>query len=111
MGRDTPGDFERLVMLAVLHLGDEAYGAEIVRELEERTGHDVSSGAVYVCLRRIEAKGMATSRTGKPTPERGGRAKRFYELRPEGLEALREARREWEAMTTGLEDVLAGEGA
>jgi len=111
MGRDTPGDFEKLVMLAVLHLEDDAYGAEIVRELEERTGRDVSSGAVYVALRRLEEKGMARSRTGEPTPERGGRAKRFYRLRAEGVEALREARQEWEAMTTGLEDVLAGEGA
>lgn len=106
---DTLGGFEKLLLLAVLRLGNDAYGAAIFEEIESRTGRAVSPGAVYVALRRLQAKGMLSSRSGDPTPERGGRAKRIYTLRQEGLDALRDARREWDAMAEGLDVFLEGE--
>jgi DNA-binding PadR family transcriptional regulator len=106
---DTLGGFEKLLLLAILRLGEGAYGAAVFEELEARTGREVSPGAVYVALRRLEAKGMVRSRRGEASPERGGRAKRHYMLREEGLEALRAARREWEALADGLEGVLGRE--
>jgi DNA-binding PadR family transcriptional regulator len=103
---DSAGDFEKLLLLAVLRLGDGAYGAAIIDEMSRRTGRVVSPGAAYVALRRLEEKGMLRSRTGEPTPERGGRAKRYYEVRKDGLGVLRTARRDWEAMLEGLETLL-----
>lgn len=105
----TLGGFEKLLLLAVLQLGERAYGAAIFDELAARTDRDSSPGAVYVALRRLETKGMVRSRSGEPTPERGGRAKKIYSMEPAGLEALREARREWNAMADGLDAALAGE--
>lgn len=106
---ESLGEFEKLILLAVLRLDGDAYGAAIVRELAERTGRDVSEGAVYVALRRLGDKGMLGSSTGEPTPERGGRAKRYYRLTAGGLSALREARSAWDAMLAGLESRLEGE--
>lgn len=106
---DTAGDFEKLLLLAVLRLGDDAYGAAIIDEMSARTGREVSPGAAYVAFRRLEDKGMLSSRTGDPTPERGGRAKRYYAVRTGGLAVLRAARRDWEAMVEGLEAVLESE--
>jgi PadR family transcriptional regulator PadR len=84
----TLGQFELLLLLAVLRLGDRAYGVTIRRELAERTGRVVSAGAVYTALERLERRGLATSRLGEPTPERGGRAKRYYRVLPAGEEAV-----------------------
>lgn len=106
MSRSSVGDFEKLVMLAALHLAGDAYGTTILRELEERTGRNVSTGAVYVALGRLERKGLVASRVGEPSPHRGGRPKRFFSVTPEGLEALRRAQKEWSAMVRGLEDTL-----
>ena len=106
MSRDTLGDFEKLVLLAILRLGSDAYGAAILREIEERTGRTVTAGAVYVVLRRLEKKAVVRSEFGPPTPERGGRPKRFFHVTPHGLRSLQAARREWEAMTDGLEGLL-----
>jgi DNA-binding PadR family transcriptional regulator len=106
VSKTSLGEFEKLVMLAVLHLGPEAYGATILREMEERTGRAVSAGAVYVALRRLEKKGLVTSRLGDPSPRRGGRPKRFFAVNPEGIEALRRAQEDWTAMANGLEEVL-----
>jgi PadR family transcriptional regulator PadR len=103
---DFLGEFEKLMLLAVMRLGDEAYGAAIIEELQERTGRNVSPGAVYVALRRLEDKGMLTSKVGDPTPARGGRAKRYYGVRRGGIVALKEAREAWEAMLDGLEPEL-----
>ena len=103
---DTAGDFEKLLLLAVLRLGDDAYGAAIIDELNQRTAREVSPGAAYVALRRLEDKGMLRSRTGEPTPERGGRAKRYYEVRHDGIDVLKTAREEWDAMAEGLETRL-----
>ena len=104
--RAALGEFEKLVLLAVLRLADDAYGTTVIEELERRTGRAVAPGAVYVALRRLEQKGMVSCRLGDPTPERGGRAKRFLRVEPGGLAALREARAEWEAMSAGLEGLL-----
>lgn len=103
---ETLGGFEKLMLLAVLRLGERAWGAEIFAELEARTHRSVSPGAVYVALRRLEKKGLLVSRPGPGSPERGGRARKIYSMRPEGLAALREARREWDAMAEGLDAAL-----
>ena len=106
---ETLGGFEKLLLLAVLRLGPDAYGAAIFEELEARTSRGVAPGAVYVTLRRLEKRGVVRARPGAPTPERGGRAKKVYELQPEGLAALRDARREWDAMAEGLDGVLGAD--
>ena len=92
MSRTDLGDTEHLVLLAILRLGKEAYGIPILDEVSARSGRDVSRATVYVALKRLEQKGLVTSRLGDSTPERGGRAKRFFKLRPSGLKALRESR-------------------
>lgn len=98
------GEFEHLVLLAVAHLEGDGYGVSVREEIEGRTGRDVSIGAVYATLGRLEEKGFAASRTGEPTPERGGRAKRLFRLTPDGAAALRESRRILDRMWNGLDD-------
>lgn len=102
MSRESLGEFEQLVLLAVLRLDGEAYGVPILEEIRERTGRTVLRPAVYVALRRLEAKGWVRSRVGEPTPERGGRARKYYRVEPEGLALLRDARRALHAMWEGL---------
>jgi PadR family transcriptional regulator, regulatory protein PadR len=97
------GEFEQLVMCAVLRLDDDAYGATIRRELLERAGRDVSAGAIFTTLERLEARGLVTSTYGDPTPERGGRRKRFYRLRPEGRRTLAASLETIRRMARGLE--------
>ena len=92
MGRVDLGDMEHLVLLAILRLGQDAYGIPILDEVSARSGRDVSRATVYVALKRLEQKGLVSSRLGESTPERGGRAKRFFKLRAAGLKALRESR-------------------
>lgn len=86
------GHFEELVLLALLLLRDNAYGVTIRRELVKRTGREVSIGAVYTTLERLARKGYVSSRVGEPTPERGGRAKRYFKIEAPGERALRETR-------------------
>jgi len=86
------GEFELLVMATVVRLGEEAYGMRIRRDIEERTGRPVSIGNIYAALRRLDAKGYVSTRKGEPTAERGGRAKRYYSLEPEGATALERSR-------------------
>ena len=76
--RSYLGEFELMLLLAVIHLGEEAYGVPISRELETYRGRDVSVGSVYAALERLEAKGLVASRLGESTPERGGKAKRYF---------------------------------
>jgi PadR family transcriptional regulator PadR len=87
------GEFELLLLLAVIHLDEEAYGVPISRELERHRGKDVSVGSVYAALDRLEAKGLVASSLGDPTPERGGKAKRFFRITKEGLRQVHETRR------------------
>jgi len=91
--RSYLGEFELMILLAVLHLGDDAYGVPISRELERHRGRDVSVGSVYAALERLESKGLVASSLGDPTPERGGKAKRYFRITKEGLRQVRETRR------------------
>jgi PadR family transcriptional regulator PadR len=101
------GEFEQVVLLAVLRLGDAAYAVSIRDEILECTGREVARGSVYITLDRLETKGFLRSRLADPTPERGGRAKRYYELRPRAIDALKESRRALVSLWRGLERVLA----
>ena len=100
------GEFEQVVLLSILRLGDEAYAVSIRDEILRCTGRDVSRGSVYITLDRLETKGYLKSRLADPTPERGGRSKRYYALRPRAVEALRDSRRALVALWRGLESVL-----
>jgi DNA-binding PadR family transcriptional regulator len=100
------GDFEQLVLFGVLRLDDEAYGAAIRQEIHARSGRDVSINAVYTTLDRLEAKGLLRSWVGEPTPQRGGRRRKCYALRPAGVAALRHAYHALTAMAVGLEGWL-----
>ena len=100
------GEFEHVVLLAVLRLDDEAYAVSILDEIVRCTGRPVSRGSVYITLDRLETKGYLRSRLADPTPERGGRAKRYYALRPRAIAALRESRRALVALWRGLDNVL-----
>jgi len=96
------GDLEELVLLALLRLGDDAYGGSIRQELAERAGREVSISTVYVTLMRLEEKGLVRSWMGEPSGERGGKAKRHFAARPEGVEALESVRAVRERMWEGL---------
>jgi PadR family transcriptional regulator PadR len=99
----TLGEFEQLVLLALIRLGDEAYGVSVSQEIEARTGREASLGSVYKALMRLEQKKLVASRVGDPTPERGGRRKKFYAIRPEGRAALAAALKALRRMTRGLD--------
>ena len=100
------GEFEHVVLLAVLRLGDDAYAVPILDEIERCTGRSISRGSVYITLDRLETKGYLRSRLADPTPERGGRAKRYYALRPRAIAALRDSRRALVALWRDLDRVL-----
>ena len=104
MGRTTLGEFEQLVLLACLRLGDGAYTVSIMKELTARTGRTASHAAVYVALKRLEERKLVASRLGTSTPERGGRAKRFVQVLPEAVTMLRAARDDLMNMWQGLEE-------
>ena len=97
------GEFEQLVLLAILRVGDGAYAVPVIEEIRQTTGRDVSHAAVYVALRRLEKKRLVRSRLGDATAERGGRAKRYYEVLPDALPQLREYRDALLRMWDGLE--------
>lgn len=100
------GEFELLVLLATLSLGDTAYPVSIAADIESRTGRKASRTAVLVTLERLEDKGLLTSWYGDPTPVRGGRAKRYFRARPDGIKAARQSIARIHTMTAGLESVL-----
>ena len=100
------GEFEQLVMLAVLRLEEGASGPAVSVELEEKAARNVSRGALYSALDRLESKGFLTWRVEASTPERGGHPSRIFSLTDEGLEALREHQRALRNLTDGLEEVL-----
>ncbi|MGD2067825.1 MAG: helix-turn-helix transcriptional regulator [Gemmatimonadota bacterium] len=106
MSHQGLGEFEQMVLLAILHLDGEVYGVPIVDEIERRTGRSVSRSAVYVTLRRMERKGLLSSWMSAPIPERGGKPRRCVEVEPEGLEQLRESRRLMDAMWEGIDPAL-----
>jgi DNA-binding PadR family transcriptional regulator len=103
MGKgDYLGEFEQLILAALIRLGNDAYGVTIHDELVERAGRDVSFGAIYATLDRLEQKGFVSSRRGDPTPERGGRAKRFFRIEAPGLRALEQSWQMSDRMRAGL---------
>jgi DNA-binding PadR family transcriptional regulator len=91
--RSYLGEFDLMLLLAVIHLGEEAYGVPVARKLEQHRGRIVSVGSVYAALERLESKGLITSSLGDPTPERGGKAKRYFRITKEGLRQVHETRR------------------
>jgi PadR family transcriptional regulator, regulatory protein PadR len=97
------GEFEQIVLLAVLRLGDQAYGVTILNEIADRTGRNPAPGALYTTLHRMEDKGLVTFRDGSPTPERGGRAKRFVTVTREGRTALASAQSAYRSLLEGLD--------
>jgi PadR family transcriptional regulator, regulatory protein PadR len=97
------GSLEHIVLLAIAHLGDNAYGMTVRREIEKRTGRDLSIGATYATLERLESKGFVSSSRGQPTAERGGRAKRLFRIEAEGEQALRDSQNAIHKMTAGLQ--------
>lgn len=104
-GRATLGEFEHLVLATALRVND-GYGAELIRELEDRTGRQVQGGALYVTLDRLEAKGLIASRLEEPTEQRGGRPKRFIDVTPAGVRALAEQREAFLRAWQGIEHEL-----
>ena len=100
------GEFEQVVLLAILRLGDEAYGVTIRREIAECTEREPAPGALYTTLDRLEEKGLVSSRYGDPTPERGGRAKRYFTVTPTGVRGVARAQRAYQRLLKGL--VLPG---
>jgi PadR family transcriptional regulator PadR len=103
------GEFEQIVMLAVLRLGDDAYGVPIRSEIESRAGRQVTVGALYATLDRLEAKGFIHSWFADPTPQRGGRSKRYFRVLPAGIQALTESKNALDSMWRGIR--LKGESS
>lgn len=101
-GRDYLGEFEHIIVLALLRLEDRAYGVSVRQEIEFRTKREVSIGAVYATLDRLESKGYVTSYLGDPTPERGGRSKRFFRVTAKGVTAVNRTQRALLSLTEGL---------
>jgi DNA-binding PadR family transcriptional regulator len=100
------GEFELLVLLATIGLGDAAYPVSIAADIEKRTGRKANRTTVLITLERLEDKDLVTSRYGDPTPERGGRAKRFFAAKARGLQAVRESLERIQTMSEGLASVL-----
>ena len=96
------GEFELLVLLAVMQAGEAAYGSTVLAELQQRSGRPVARGALYVTLDRLEAKGYLASRTESGSPARGGRPRRYYTVKPSGLESLRNSLDALARMRAGL---------
>jgi PadR family transcriptional regulator len=108
MDRQHLTDFELMILLAALRAGDEAYGVAIAREIERTGGRSVLLGAVYAGLERLERNGFVRSRVGDPTPERGGRAKRYFRVTPLGLRAVKGTQRALVALWTGIPQLQGG---
>lgn len=107
MSRDGLGEFEHMVLLAILRQGGESYSVPIVLELEEHAGRDVAPAAVYIALRRLEKRGLLRSRLVE-SDEETGRPRRYFTLEDEALEKLREARRAFASLWDGVEPALEG---
>jgi len=105
--RDALGEFEQLILLALVRLGDDAYGVPIRGEIESRTGRSVSAGAVYTALERLQGRGFVSSRWGDPTPERGGKRKKFYALEPLGRRAIARSQEALKRMARGIQPKLS----
>ena len=91
-----------MVLLSLIRLGDEAYGVPISKEIENHSGHDVALGSVYAALERLRDRGLVTSSVGEPTPERGGRAKRYFDITAKGMKVVQETQRTLTRLWNGL---------
>lgn len=103
MAAETLGEFEQVVLLAILRLGEEAYGVSIREEITACTDREPSPGALYTTLDRLEDRGFVTSHFGDPTPQRGGRAKRFFAVSPKGTETLARVQRGYQKLLRGIQ--------
>jgi PadR family transcriptional regulator PadR len=108
MARELLTDFELMILLAILRVGNEAYGVPIGREIEQTGGRSIVLGAVYAALDRLEQRGLVSSRVGEPTPERGGRAKKFFRVTAKGLRAAKETQRALTALWSNLPQLEGG---
>jgi PadR family transcriptional regulator, regulatory protein PadR len=106
--RDYLTDFELMLLLAILRVGDGAYGVPIAREIETLGERTVMLAAVYTGLDRLEANGLLSSSVGSPTPERGGRAKRYFRVTPAGMKAVRQAKRAFTQLWSGVPGLEGG---
>lgn len=106
MQQKALGETEQLVLATILHLGDDAYGTTIMQEIGARTGREVSRAAIYIALRRMEAKGLVTTWLGPPAAERGGKPRRYARVEPLGIARLKEARSVLTRIWAGLEPAL-----
>jgi DNA-binding PadR family transcriptional regulator len=102
MKSEALGEFEQLVLLAIVRLAPDAYGVTIRAEIEERTARSVAIGALYTALERLERKGYVSSTLSDPTPQRGGRSRRYFKLRPAGAAALRRSHEALTRMWAGI---------
>jgi len=102
------GEWELMVILALMRLGDDAYGVPICREIEEQTGREVAVGSVYATLERLEEKGFVSSELGEPTAERGGRAKRYFRVTTNGVREVRKTQRALMNLWSGLPQLERG---
>jgi PadR family transcriptional regulator PadR len=102
MAQASLGDFEQIVLLAILRAGEDAYGVRIRAEIASCTGRDPAPGALYTTLDRLEEKGLVSSRLGDPTPQRGGRAKRFFTVTASGTEAIARTQQAYRQLLMGL---------
>jgi PadR family transcriptional regulator, regulatory protein PadR len=100
------GEFEQLLLFALIQLDGDAYGSEIRRAIEHKTGRNVSPGAIYTALDRLENRGLVSSSLGESTPQRGGKRKRYYRLEPAGAELLRRSQAALTRMARGLKPRL-----
>lgn len=100
--RNYLGTFELTVMLVLIRLNENAYGLPIAREIELKSGREISLGSIYATLDRLEAKGLVRSRLGEPTPERGGRAKKYFSVTAKGVREVRETQRLLKQLWLGL---------
>ena len=98
-------DFELMLLLAVLRVGEDAYGVPIARELEETGGRSATLAAVYLALERMRQRGLVSSRKGEPTPQRGGRAKKLFRITPAGLRAVRRSQRAFVSLWKGIPEL------
>ena len=106
--REFLGGFELLVLLALIRLGDDAYGVPISQTIEENSGREVALGSVYITLERLESKGLVSSRLGEPTAERGGRAKTYFKVTAKGLREVRTAQRTLVNLWKGVPQLEGG---
>ena len=102
----TLGEFEHLLLLAIVRQGNDLSGSDVAAELAGKTGREPARGTMYVTLDRLERKGYLSSDLGEPTPERGGKAKRLYSITPRGLAALKRSGQALRAMWQGYESLL-----